>query len=62
MTRYLLHYLNINYVDVNPDPSKWFSETKKNIDLDFPNLPYLKDGDFSLTESSAMINYIIYKS
>ena len=32
------------------------------LGLDFPNLPYLICGDFKLTESSAINNYIIRKS
>jgi glutathione S-transferase len=30
--------------------------------LEFPNLPYLIDGDFKLTESSAIAKYIIHRS
>ena len=30
--------------------------------MDFPNLPYLIDGDFKLTESLAVERYIINKS
>ncbi len=29
--------------------------------LDLPNLPYLLDGDYNLTESGAIANYIINK-
>ena len=35
---------------------------KGKLGLDFPNLPYLIYGDFKLTESSAIVNYIIRKS
>jgi glutathione S-transferase len=30
--------------------------------LDFPNLPYLIRGDFKITESTAIANYIIRSS
>jgi glutathione S-transferase len=43
-------------------PEKWFGEDKQSIGFDFPNLPYLIDGDFKLTESSAIAKYIIKRS
>lgn len=41
---------------------KWFEEDKKNLGLEFPNIPYLIDGDFKLTESSSIFKYIIQRS
>ena len=38
----------------------WLSK-KFNLGLDFPNLPYFKDGDLSLTESIAIHRYIADK-
>jgi len=35
---------------------------KSKLNLDFPNLPYLINGDFKLTESIAIARYIIRKS
>lgn len=32
------------------------------MDLHFPNLPYLLDGDYKLTESLTIANYIVYKA
>ena len=40
---------------------KWFKEDKLHMGLDFPNLPYLIDGEYNLTESSAIERYIINK-
>lgn len=44
------------------DPEKWLKEDKQNLGFDFPNLPYLIDGDFKLTESGAIKRYIVSKS
>lgn len=34
-------------------------QDKLQLGLNFPNLPYLIDGDYNITESSAIMNYII---
>lgn len=45
-----------------PDFSRdsWMS-AKPTLGLAFPNLPYLKDGDFSLTETAAIHKYLADK-
>ena len=66
--RYLLHYLNINfkdeYYECGPAPNynreSWLS-VKFKLDLDYPNLPYLLDGELKLTESNAILRYICEK-
>ena len=40
----------------------WFKNDKVNLGLSFPNIPYLIDGDFKLTESIAIAKYIIKRS
>ncbi|NP_990421.1 glutathione S-transferase 2 [Gallus gallus] len=42
------------------DPSDWTNEKEK-LGLDFPNLPYLIDGDVKLTQSNAILRYIARK-
>lgn len=39
------------------DRSAWLNE-KENLGLDFPNLPYLIDGDIKITQSNAIMRYI----
>ncbi|KAM7539441.1 hypothetical protein Aperf_G00000056779 [Anoplocephala perfoliata] len=61
--RLLLHYLGVEYKEtfyhlgLRFSPEEWLRE-KFNLGLDFPNLPYYIDGDFKLTQSAAIIEYI----
>lgn len=58
--RLLLAYSGVDFKDVrHTDREKWFSEEKFQLGLDFPNLPYLIDGDYSITESTGIQRYII---
>ena len=66
--RYQLEYCGVNY-DMKeyeqgngPDFSRqnWLDE-KFNLGLDFPNLPYLIDGDFKITETFAIHKYLADK-
>ena len=59
--RMLLKYLNLDYQEVNYTPKTWFPN-KDNLGFDFPNLPYLIDGDNKITESQALNYYICRKS
>jgi glutathione S-transferase len=62
--RLLLNYTGANWEETTyKDAGSWFGGGDKNkIGFDFPNLPYLVNGDFKLTESSAIARYIIHKS
>lgn len=60
--KFVAHYCGVEYQEhIHADMDKWFKEEKENTGLDFPNLPYIKDGDFNLTESSAIAAYIANK-
>jgi len=43
-------------------PVDWFGKEKQEIDLDFPNLPYLIDGDNKVTDSKTIAKYIALKA
>jgi glutathione S-transferase len=63
--RYFMEYLNVTYEETvyevtdGPefDRSCWFDK-KLSLGLDFPNLPYLFDGDVKITESHAILMYL----
>jgi len=53
--RLLLSYLGLPWeAKIYTMREEWFENDKKNLNLAFPNLPYLIDGDFKLTESAAI--------
>ena len=62
--RLLLAYSGLDWEEKTyKDPSQWFGAgDKAKLGFDFPNLPYLINGDFKLTESIAIAKYIIRKS
>jgi glutathione S-transferase len=61
--RLLLAYTGVDFEEVQyENREQWFDADKKNLGFDFPNLPYLIDGDFKLTESAAIAKYIINRS
>ena len=66
--RMLLEYLGVPYKDelyeCGPAPEftrESWTKVKYNLDLEFPNLPYLIDGSLKFTESVAIIRYICNK-
>jgi len=66
--RYLLEYTGTEWEDKlyacgpAPDFDKkcWFG-VKESLGLDFPNLPYLIDGDVKLSQTQAILRYIARK-
>ncbi|KAG9328114.1 hypothetical protein JZ751_016329 [Albula glossodonta] len=66
--RLLLEYTGTKYEDKfyscgeapNYDKSCWFDE-KHTLGMDFPNLPYLEDGDRKIVQSNAIMRYIARK-
>jgi glutathione S-transferase len=48
--RLLLSYSGLEFEEVIYETKEqWFDGVKFNLGLDFPNVPYLIDGDFKLT-------------
>jgi glutathione S-transferase len=67
--RYIFEYLKVPYNNVmyevkgeapNIDMSDWFN-VKFTLGLDFPNLPYIIDGDVKITELTAVLRYVTNK-
>nr|XP_060629239.1 glutathione S-transferase Mu 1-like [Anolis sagrei ordinatus] len=67
-TRLLLEYTETPYEEIRYrfgeapdfDTSQWTS-VKEKLGLDFPNLPYLIDGERKLTQSNAILRYLARK-
>ena len=67
--RYMFAYLNVPFEDKqyefggtqeNVDRTQW-TDAKFLLGLEYPNLPYLIDGDTKLTETKAIMKYIAKK-
>ncbi|XP_077575817.1 glutathione S-transferase Mu 3-like [Stigmatopora nigra] len=66
--RLLLEYTGTEYEDKfyscgeapDYDKSCWFNEKQK-LGMDFPNLPYLEDGNRKIVQSNAIMRYIARK-
>lgn len=62
-TRWLLAYHKLDWEDKQyKESSEWFDKDKPALKTDFPNLPYIKDGDFVITESKAVLQYAALKT
>ena len=61
-TRYILNYCKVPYTEKTYTfgTNEW-PEAKPNLGMEFPNLPYIKDGDFKVTETLAVQQYIAMK-
>ena len=64
VSRYILAHAEVDYEDKRYDyvnnKEEWAVD-KANLGFDFPNLPYIIDGEFKLTESAAVTVYICDK-
>jgi len=56
-------FLEIPFEEVDyTDFKDWFANAKFSLGLDFPNLPYLIDGNVKVTESPAISIYLVNKA
>ena len=66
--RMMFYYCNVEFADrtyetgdaPDYDKSSWL-DVKFTLGMDFPNLPYLIDGDTKITETAAIMQYIAKK-
>jgi len=59
----VLEYTKLPYKEkLYTDAKQWYEGDKSKFGLDFPNLPYILDGDVKLTETHAIIMYICDKA
>lgn len=57
--RLLLAYCGAEWDEVKYlSPDQWFGGDKQKLGLDFPNLPYLIDGELKITETGAIEKHI----
>jgi glutathione S-transferase len=59
--KWVASYLNIPFVEKLYPDGGWFDE-KFTLGLDFPNLPYIIDGNFKMCESKAIAYYFAAKA
>lgn len=62
MPRLLLAYTGVPFEDYYyTNTEQWFKEDRYSLGIDFPNLPYLLDGRYSITDSNSIQRYICEK-
>ena len=57
----LLNYLKVDFEEKNPTSPEEYVQFATEDKVAIPNLPYIVDGDFSMTESGAIPYYIANK-
>jgi len=59
--RLMLEYIGADYENQHPtSPADWFAK-KHHLNLKYPNLPYLVDGDVRISQSNAIMRYLSRK-
>jgi glutathione S-transferase len=60
--RYLLAYCQVPYKErLYSTVDDWLKD-KQGLGFDFPNLPYIIDGDKKIAESAALMQYVAIKA
>ena len=60
VNRYCFAWGGVDFEDKRYNREQW-AEDKANLGMDFPNIPYVKNGDFYITESKCVTPYICDK-
>ena len=60
--RWLLAYHKIDFEDKHYTDREEWAKDKTALPTDFPNLPYIKDGETVITESVAVLQYAAWKT
>ena len=60
INRHILHYAGVDFVEIRHTAETW-ANLKSSGEFEFPNLPYVIDGDVKLTESKAVTTYLCDK-
>ena len=61
--RVLSEYMGLPYENkLYSDANDWFGKDKPALNSDFPNLPYVKDGDRVVTETEACVMFLVQKA
>ena len=62
LDRAMLAFCKVPFTSkIYTNPVDWFGKDKQEIGFDFPNLPYLIDGENKITEAKAIAKYIALK-
>jgi len=63
LDRTMLAFCKVPFTNkVYTNPVDWFGKDKQEIGFDFPNLPYLIDGEDKITEAKVIVKYIALKA
>lgn len=61
--RWLLYFHKVDFDDkFYTEPADWFDKDKLSLKSDFPNIPYIQDGDVVITETVAALQYAALKT
>ena len=61
-SKWVASHLGVAFEEKTEEREEWFATRKASLGLDLPNLPYLLDGDFKISESKAIPYYIAHKA
>ena len=60
INRHILHYAGVDFEEIRHTKETW-AAFKASGEMEFPNLPYIIDGDVKISESKAVYTYLCDK-